>query len=292
MTNNVSRSFKDKWEKNSAHTFQLTLNPSSEIHRWIVGRNGFDQDAGLAAYLADKRRILDAGCGNGRVTALLAELAPPTTELVGIDLVAAEVAAGNLQDRPNVKTIAKDILGDLNDLGEFDFIYCQEVLHHTSDPRAGFHNLVSRLAKGGEIAIYVYKQKAPAREFVDDYIRDRISDLPYDQAMEVCGQITEFGRALAEQNVEVTVPAVPVLGIEAGRYPIQRLLYHFFLKCFWNNELTPEENTIINYDWYHPQLATRHTLEEVANWFAEAGLEVVQQHVDPYGITMRGRRSA
>jgi hypothetical protein len=62
------------------------------------------------------------------------------------------------------------------------------------------------------------------------------------------------------------------------------------MKCFWNDELSFEENAVINYDWYHPQLATRHTVEEVRGWFASAGLDVVHEFVDEYGVTMRGVR--
>jgi hypothetical protein len=101
-------------------------------------------------------------------------------------------------------------------------------------------------------------------------------------------EVTEFGRALADLNVKVKVPGVKVLGIEAGEYEVQRLIYHFFLKCFWNPSLSFEENAAINYDWYHPQLCTRHTLEEIEGWFADAGLDVIHRCVDHYGITMRG----
>ncbi len=52
-----------------------------------------------------------------------------------------------------------DMLGDLAPLGEFDLIYCQEVLHHTADPAAAFRNLVGRLRPGGELAIYVYRSR-------------------------------------------------------------------------------------------------------------------------------------
>jgi len=44
------------------------------------------------------------------------------------------------------------------------------VLHHTGNARKGFENLVQLLEKDGEIAVYVYKQKTPAREFVVDYV--------------------------------------------------------------------------------------------------------------------------
>jgi hypothetical protein len=52
--------------------------------------------------------------------------------------------------------------------------------------------------------------------------------------------------------------------------------------------MTHQENVAINYDWYHPQLCTRHTLDEVECWFERAGLSIVHRHVDPYGITVRG----
>jgi SAM-dependent methyltransferase len=291
MADNTEQSFRDKWQNNERLAFAETLNEGSEIHRWILGRNGFDDKAALSRYLAGRKRILDAGCGNGRVTALLRECsAPERTQIVAIDLVAADVAARSLAAYRNVETRQADLLGDLSGLGEFDFIYCQEVLHHTADPERAFRNLASLLSPGGEIAIYVYKRKAPVREFADDYVRQRMAQLPYEDAMKLAAQITAFGKALAELKAEVTVPDVPVLGIEAGRYDVQRLVYHFFAKCFWNPELGFRDNTAINYDWYHPQLCSRHTVDEVRCWFARAGLDVTHECVDFYGITMRGCR--
>ena len=291
MTDNTRRSFHDKWHRNEQLAFAETLREGGEIHQWILGRNGFSSDAELKAYLRSKRRILDAGCGNGRVTALLRECSPPAAVVVGIDLVAADVAQRNLARYRNVEIQQGDLLGDLSGLGRFDFIYCQEVLHHTADPMQAFRNLCALLEAGGEIAIYVYKQKAPAREFVDDYVRERIAKLPYEDAMGVCRQITALGRALSETPHQVKVPAVELLGIEAGDYDVQRFVYHFFMKCFWNPALSFEENVAINYDWYHPQLASRHTSAEVERWFQDAGLKIVHICVDPYGITVRGVRS-
>ncbi len=286
----TAKTFSDKWSQNPALAFEQTVNESAEISRWILTRCGWGNGAGLAAYLRDKARILDAGCGNGRVTALLQRYAPGDSEIVGVDLTAAEVARENLADLPNVSVHQGDLLGDLSELGEFDFIYCQEVLHHTGDPEGGLRNLASRLVPGGEVAIYVYRRKAPVREFTDDYLRERLSGLPYEEAMEVCRNVAELGRALADLDATVRVPAIEPLEIEEGEYDVQRLLYHFFMKCFWSDELDAEGNAAINYDWYHPDLCSRHTVEEVRGWFARAGLEIVHEHVDHYGITIRGAR--
>ncbi len=287
----TSKSFKEKWENNPQLAFSETLREGSDIFRWITTRNGFATPDAFRQWLQPRRRILDAGCGNGRVTALLRKYAPDDADIVGIDLTAADVARANLAGMPRVTVFARDLLGDLSDLGEFDLIYCQEVLHHTSDPQGAFRNLTKRLAPGGEIAIYVYKLKAPLREHADDYLRDRVSQLPYEEALAAMKEVTAFGKALAELDAKVTVPEVKLLGIEAGQYEVQRLIYHFFLKCFWNPDLSFDANAAINYDWYHPQLCTRHTPEEVTSWFEAAGLKVIHTVVDHYGITMRGVRA-
>jgi SAM-dependent methyltransferase len=286
------KSFRNKWEQNKTLAFEETLREGSDLFSWILGRNGFSSAEEMRTYLKNKRRILDAGCGNGRVTALLRRYAPKETEIVAVDIVSAEIARENLQAyglSEGVHFFEKDLLGDLSDLDKFDFIYCQEVLHHTPDPEKAFLNLRTLLSSAGEMAIYVYKVKAPVREFVDDYVRGKISDLGYSEAIRVCEQITAFGKVLSEYGITLKAPGVDVLGIEEGTYDLQRFIYHFFMKCFWNPDLTFQENAAINYDWYHPKIASRHSVEEVRGWFERAGLKIVHEHVDLYGITIRGR---
>lgn len=290
MTTNTEKSFSDKWNQNKDLAFTETLREGSDIFNWILNRNGFKDGHDLANYLKTKHRVLDAGCGNGRVTALLRKYSNTAqTSVVGIDLVAAHIAKENLADATNVSFYKKDMLeDDLSDLGKFDFIYCQEVLHHTKNPFQSFSNLVQLLEENGEIAIYVYKQKAPTREFVDDYIRNKIIGLDYNAAIQVCQQITELGKTLHDLHLKVNIPAVEVLQIEKGEYDLQRFIYHFFMKCFWNPDLNFDANVAINYDWYHPQNCSRHTLEEVKEWFAKHNLEINHSFVDYYGITLKG----
>ena len=292
MTDSTIDTFKEKWENNRQLAFEETLREGADIFSWILGRNGFASGTEFKVYLKGKRRVLDAGCGNGRVTALFRKYAPSTTEIVGVDLISTEIARENLDLfhlSDNVRFFERDLLSDLTDLGKFDFIYCQEVLHHISDPEQALHNLCSLLSSRGEIAIYVYRKKAPVREFVDDYVRGKISDLPYGEAIGTCNQITEFGKVVSQYGIKIRVPRVDVLGIEEGEYDLQRFIYHFFMKCFWNPNLAFQENVAINYDWYHPQVATRHTLEEVREWFRRAKLMIIHENADFYGITLRGK---
>lgn len=281
-------SFDDKWKNNPNLAFENTLNPHSEINKWIVERNGFNNLSEFKQHLSNKKRILDGGCGNGRVTALLRNITNITTQIVGIDFTSYEVAKENLKGSQNIAIYQKDLLDNLTDLGTFDFIYCQEVLHHTKNPLLGFQNLCDILAPDGEIAIYVYKKKAPAREFVDETIREKIFDKEYSEALLECRNITALGKTLSDLNIKIDVPEIKSLEIKAGTYDLQRFIYHHFMKCFWNNELSFEANSVINYDWYHPQLCSKHTIEEVREWFDKCGIKVIHEHVDFYGITVRG----
>lgn len=288
---NIAKSFGDKWVNNTDLIFSETIREGSDTFNWILLRNGFQTPADFRKFLEDKNNILDAGCGNGRVTALLRLYSnSKRTRIVGIDLVAADVARENLKTYDNIYLDTRDITRNLDDLGKFDFIYCQEVLHHTNNPLKTFMNLCSLLTSGGEIAIYVYKKKAPTREFVDDYVRDKISSLPYDEAIKICNQITALGKVLSEMQVSINTPAVDVLEIPEGEYDIQRFIYHFFMKCFWNPCFSFQENSAINYDWYHPQVCSKHTLNEVRSWFDLAGLSIIHEFEDFYGITVRGIR--
>jgi SAM-dependent methyltransferase len=288
MSNNTKKSFYDKWDKNPDSFFKETLDKNSDVQKWILSRNGFKSFDQFSTYLKNKRSILDAGCGNGRVTSLLYELAPLDCKIVGVDLVAADIAKKNFKDIKRVFFETRDLTDNLSDMGKFDFIYCQEVLHHTLNPSLAFKNLCMLLEPDGEIAIYVYKKKAAAREFMDDHIREKIKKLSYEDAMIYCSQIAELGKLLSELNIKIKVPEVKLFEIEEGEYDVQRFLYHFFAKCFWNPKLSLNDNALINYDWYHPHIATRHTIDEVEQWFTSNGLKIIHKHVDFYGITVRG----
>ena len=80
---------------------------------------------------------------------------------------------------------------------------------------------------------------------------------------------------------------VPLLGIRAGRYDIQRLIYWNFAKMFWNDQLSLEENHHVNFDWYHPRYAHRHTEEEVRGWCSEGNLKIVHFDAQESGFTVR-----
>ncbi|MGO8873811.1 MAG: class I SAM-dependent methyltransferase [Acidimicrobiales bacterium] len=99
---------------------------------------------------------LDAGCGKGRFTRILAAHLAAEVALDGSSAV--EAAARNLASLPNVTVVKADLRDELFAPGSFDFVSSLGVLHHLDDPRAGFERLVSYLAPKGQILLYLYSR--------------------------------------------------------------------------------------------------------------------------------------
>ena len=103
---------------------------------------------------------LDAGCGKGRYTRVLARYLDTEIALDGSS--AAEAAARNLEDSPRATVVRADLREAPFAPESFDFVSSLGVLHHLDDPRAGFDRLVSLLAPGGQILVYLYSRPESA----------------------------------------------------------------------------------------------------------------------------------
>jgi arsenite methyltransferase len=137
----------------------------------------------------------------------------------------------------------------------------------------------------------VYRKKGPIREFTDDYLRAKLAGMPLDEAWNALRPLTELGKLLGDLDVEVDVPeAIPLLEIPAGRINLQRLFYWHVCKAFYSSDLSLEEMNHVNFDWYAPSNARRHTPEEVRQWCAVAGLETIREVVEEAGITVVARK--
>lgn len=278
--------FSYKWR--AAKDYRRTTD--AHYTKWYLDRYGFGAEDRLAALLAGKRRVLDAGTAHGRDAEMYVRCSEAT--VYGIDISAGiRNAYRDLRDVARLHLLQADLTRLPFEEGFFDFIGCDQVIHHTPDTRASLRHLVSRLAPGGHIAFYVYKRKGPIREFTDDYLRERMVRMSPEECMKVSEAITKLGKALSDLKVKVDVPeAIPLLGIEAGEQDIQRFLYWNVMKCYWNDSMDWESNVITNFDWYHPLHAHRHTPEEVRAWCAEEGLVIQHFDVQESGVSALARK--
>jgi len=208
---------------------------------------------------------------------------------VGIDISRAiDIAQERLGFRETNHFLQADVLQPPFPDSSFDTIFSEGVLHHTLSTELALKALVPLLEPGGELMFYIYGKKAPIREFADDHVRSLISSKEPAEAWAALRPLTKLGQALAELHAEVDVPEdIPYLGIKAGRYDVQRLIYWHFAKLFWNGAYSFEENNHVNFDWYHPRYAHRQTEEEVRRWCDESAMSITHFDKQESGFTVR-----
>jgi 2-polyprenyl-3-methyl-5-hydroxy-6-metoxy-1,4-benzoquinol methylase len=94
-------------------------------------------------------RALEVGCGNGSISAWLAEHVGPGGRVVAVDLDLSLVDVRT----PRLELRQGDIVAGPIDPGSFDLVTARAVLHHVTDVHAAIRNLAASLAPGGSILL-------------------------------------------------------------------------------------------------------------------------------------------
>ena len=276
QTNEV---FSDKWgkydqseEKGRLYEFQ---------RNWYLKLYGFDSEEALRSFLSSCDIIFDAGCGLGYKAAWFASLAPNAL-VIGMDFSdAAQVAARNYEELPNLFFVQGDIANTGLRDGSVNFVSCDQVIMHTEDPELTFSELARICERHrGQVACYFYAKKALPRELLDDYFRTACSKLSSEELWALSEQLTELGRRLSELKVSFDCPDIPAFGIKGGTYDVQRFIYWNFAKCFWNPDLGQETSVMTNFDWYSPSNARRFSEAEVRAIIADNGMQSIFFHAE------------
>lgn len=99
--------------------------------------------------IADGARTLEVGCGNGSISAWLAERIGPGRRAVAVDLDLSLVETGV----PGLEPRQADIVAGPVEPGDFDLVTARAVLHHVADAQAAVANLVASVRPGGAILL-------------------------------------------------------------------------------------------------------------------------------------------
>ena len=286
----TSDTFAYKWHQRETFESDASL---TRMKKWLVERYGDVSGAPWWDEYGSEPIVLDAGCGAAMSALLLFEGVLPRVHYLGTDISAAvDVAAKRFAER---ELEAAFIQADLLQLplapGSVDVIFSEGVLHHTDSTQGAIEALAPLLKPGGRFLFYVYRRKGPIREFTDDYVREKLTDLDPEQAWNALEPLTELGQALGQLDLEVVVPKdIELLDIPAGPIDLQRLFYWHVFKAYYHRDLTLDEMNHINYDWFTPRNAHRQTAEEVREWCQAADLEIERERVEEAGITIAARK--
>ena len=275
-------SFSSKWEEVPDYR-----EGTSEFYwQWYLDRYASGDESELVARIFKAATILDAGTGLGRDAEFFQ--GATSADVFAVDLSTGIHTAYRNLHYTGIHFIRCDIAYLPFAPGFFDFISCDQVLHHTPDPPETLAHLATRLSPAGTLNFYVYKVKAVMREMCDDYLRGITSGYSVGKCLGFSAKLADIGKQLTEMNRSIVINSdIPELGIEAGTYDLQRFFYWHFIKMFYNAGFSWEDNIAVNFDWYHPACAKRYTRDEVESMVDHAGLHIERFHESDAGYSVR-----
>lgn len=280
--------FSSKWKTFNKSYHQK--NWTQHQQNWFLERFGFKTLNNLKKFLKTKSMILDAGTGLGNSAKLFSS--NKNAHVFAIDASSSiDYAKMKYGDTQNIHFIQADLRQLPFKKNFFDFICSDQVLHHTKNTETSFKYLTRFLKKKGIISIYVYNKKAPMREYADTYIREFTTNMSEEECIEFSKDMTYLGKALSNIKKNIRIKRdIPILKIKKGTYDVQRFIYWYFLKCFWAEDGDFERSVGVNYDWYSPKFAFRHTPEEVKNWFKDLKIKITHFQEIESGISITGKK--
>jgi SAM-dependent methyltransferase/uncharacterized protein YbaR (Trm112 family) len=223
------------------------------------------------------RRVLDGGCGPGRLTRVAAEAR--AARVVGLDFGDhIERAARYCADLDNVDFVQGSILEPPFLPGSFDVAFSLGVLHHTPDPRRGCLELARLLGPGGVLSVWVYPPEywcGAIRGRVNRAMHALVTRMSRDRALSFCRRVLyPIGRLQGALAVRPSTKylAAPLFLLSIPRHPHREVMIA----------------TI--YDYFGPAIISTHDPAEVEHWMHEAGLERVRRL--PVPSSCRGERPA
>jgi SAM-dependent methyltransferase len=193
--------------------------------------------------------VLDAGCGNGVLSAAVAQLG---ASVVATDISDSVFAASKrFAATKDLLFVQSDLMSSVFKPESFDLIYSGGVLHHTPNTRTAFYEVVNALRPGGRIFVWLYWTVPGRATAIRSAARRAISPFPL----------------RAKRAVAVLWSAASAVRGRDG--------------------LTWRERILTNVDYFTPRYRWDHTPTEVCQWYAERGLvdvKVTDEVRDGFGV--------
>ncbi|MEO3471553.1 methyltransferase domain-containing protein [Roseomonas sp. CAU 1739] len=199
--------------------------------------------------------VLDAGCGNGKLTTSIASYG---AEVVGMDLSrSVERAAAHAEQQeaagaPPVHFVQGNILEPPFAPATFDHIHTSGVLHHTPDTWRAFDSFLALGKPGAHVYVQLYRRREPWIGIPNAAIRSITSRMPVDVTWKLCWHLVPAHTLAVRMVARMRGEATPIT--QANR----------------------RERTVSLFDNFSPRYQYRYDPGEVEAKFRAAGLEAVK----------------
>lgn len=254
--------------------------------QWYLTRYGYKNHAGLKKFLKDKKSILEAGCGVGRDAKMFAE-ANPDARIVGVDQSeeALRIAKKSLKTFPGWSELRADIT-TFKTKEKFDFISCDQVVHHTPNPGKTLSNLGGKLNPGGILNFSVCRKKNEYRDLVDDLIMLKARDMKPEDLWGFSRVVTEFAKALYELDIK------PVKFKGRKYESLQRFVHNQVFRAWYDPKIAFELSVSSNYDWFssNPRFTATEVKTDILSHIE--GFKILRFHEDDAVISVSLKKLA
>ena len=253
-------SFSFEWDKHS-RTLLDSVSGCQESERAFFEQTGFSEDD------IKGKLVLDVGCGSGRFIEVVVKHG---AKVIGIDMsFSVDRAYANVGHLPNVAVVQADLMTPPFRDGSFDAVFSLGVLHHTPNPERAFQ-AISRLVKAnGRMAVWVYARDGVRQRLYNTVAacyRMFTTKIPHEALYRLCG-----------------LAGGPLYALHRSRIGcVTRALLPTSLKPL------PEWRILDAYDWYSAKYQSKHTYEEVEDWFKCAGFRDIKRL--PFPTSVKGTK--
>ena len=203
--------------------------------------------------------VLDAGCGNGRFSSIVAKKKPELLVLFDLSHGITEAYKEALTHSQDVIAIQGDIVNSPFKNEVFDNVYSWGVLHHTGETRKAFHHVSSLVKKKGNFGVYVYENH-PVYQYDNIFLR-LISILRELLLIRPLRFVSQF---LSPKNV---------IRMFRPIFYLERLFNIGVVGCHGgvDNKFDKNHYFRVVIDRFKSRYATEHSVEEVVRWFIDEG---------------------
>ncbi len=282
LKEDVFKFFNYKWKRVPAWA-----ESTEKIYReWYLKKYNFKSPSSLKAFLKSRTKCVDMGSGLGRDVKFFRELAP------NLDITAVDQSAPALRtlkkNNPTIRAVRLDITQSsevLRSLGrDFDFISCDQVLHHTPKPFLVLKTFSKMLKSGGVLHFFVCNKKNEYRDLVDDVLMHHARNLSPQRLWKFAETVTMLGKELHEIHQGK-------VKFKGRAYPsLQNFVHNQIFRCWYNPEIPFELSVSSNYDWFSNN--PRYSVEEVESWMRElrGSFELINLYSDDASVAVVARK--
>ena len=231
----------------------------------------FFRSTGTRPSSIKQKRILDAGCGSSKLTALLSNNRPEI--VIGFDIHDYIKLSYEKNKRiANVEIVQANIFNPPFKRGIFDIVWCNGVVHHTPDPYKAFLEISKLVKKGGRLYVWGYEKRFSPFKFTKDIFRFlKLDRLPYPYLKLISSFLAVIFLWLNRISLFLLLPFKSII---FKNYYIGHSL----------RKRNYDELTMTWFDALSPKYDYRFREEEIVNWFLGQGYKNIIKNPHKIGI--------